>query len=77
MSDHLRNWAMLAVANKHDSEHDACFVVLSEEPGPLIVPAIVVTEVCCMLAKLGAQSEAAFLRSLAAEELRVEPTYAR
>jgi predicted nucleic acid-binding protein len=64
---------LLAVANKYDSEHAACTAVLSNEPGPLIVPALIVTEVCYLLGKLGPQAEALFLRSLAAEELRVEP----
>lgn len=64
---------LLAAANADDSEHAACLAVLSDQPGPLIVPATIVTEVCFMLAKLGPQAEAGFLRSLAAEELRVEP----
>ncbi|WSV87200.1 PIN domain-containing protein [Nocardia sp. NBC_01009] len=60
------------MANKNDSEHSACYAASSEERGPLIVPSTIVTEVCYMLAKLGAQAEAGFLRSLAAEELQVE-----
>ncbi|WP_225731951.1 MULTISPECIES: type II toxin-antitoxin system VapC family toxin [unclassified Nocardia] len=47
--------------------------MLGNEPGPLIVPATIVTEVCYMLSKLGSEIEARFLRSLEAEELRVEP----
>ncbi|MDO3647621.1 type II toxin-antitoxin system VapC family toxin [Nocardia mangyaensis] len=63
---------LLAVANKHDNEHDACLQVLSTEPGPLIVPAMIVTEVCYMLGRVNAEAEANFLRSIAVGELRVE-----
>ncbi|MFJ1458917.1 type II toxin-antitoxin system VapC family toxin [Nocardia sp. N2S4-5] len=64
---------LLAIANKNDSEHVACVSALTREPGPLIVPDLVVTEVCYMLGKLGPRPEAKFLRALADEELRVEP----
>ncbi|MEV0029275.1 PIN domain-containing protein [Nocardia sp. NPDC050793] len=74
---------LLAVANKHDSEHAACTAALAKVTRPLIIPALVVSEVCYMLGRLGPQVEAAFLRSLALAtgELHVEshtPTdYAR
>lgn len=64
---------LLAAANADDSEHDVCLATLSKQTGPLIVPALIVTEICFMLAKVGPQAEATFLRSLAAEELIVEP----
>ncbi|QBS42364.1 type II toxin-antitoxin system VapC family toxin [Nocardia sp. CS682] len=64
---------LLAIANSKDSEHQSCTTALIDEPGPLIVPATIVTEVCYMLAKHGPQAEAQFLRALAAEELQVEP----
>ncbi|MET8773580.1 PIN domain-containing protein [Nocardia sp. NPDC004654] len=63
---------LLAIANKNDSEHAACLAALENAPGPLIVPALVVTEVCYMLGRLGPQAEAGFLPSLAAGELQVE-----
>lgn len=63
---------LLAAANEEDSEHTACLATLNNETGLLIIPATIVTEVCFMLAKLGPQAEADFLRSLAAEELHVE-----
>ncbi|WP_378735791.1 type II toxin-antitoxin system VapC family toxin [Nocardia brasiliensis] len=63
---------LLAIANSRDSEHNACTAALVSEPGPLIVPATIVTEVCYMLAKHGPRAEAQFLRALAAEELQVE-----
>ncbi|KAA8890695.1 PIN domain-containing protein [Nocardia colli] len=64
---------LLAIANSKDSEHIACTAALADAPGPLIVPSTIVTEVCYMLARLGPQAEAQFLRALAAEELQVEP----
>ncbi len=63
---------LLAAANKRDAEHEACLTALTDAVGPLIVPSLVVTEVCYMLGKLGPQAEAGFLRALAAEELHVE-----
>lgn len=64
---------LLAAANADDREHAICLSTLSEAVGQLIVPALIVTEVCFMLAKSGPQAEATFLRALAAEELTVEP----
>jgi uncharacterized protein len=63
---------LLAAANVNDVAHEAAAAVFDGESGPLIVPALVVTEVCYMLAKLGPSREADFLRSLAREELLVE-----
>ncbi|WP_280442263.1 type II toxin-antitoxin system VapC family toxin [Nocardia brasiliensis] len=63
---------LLAIANIRDSEHAACTAALSTAAGPLVVPTTIVTEVCYMLAKHGAQAEARFLQALAAEELQVE-----
>jgi predicted nucleic acid-binding protein len=63
---------LLAAANVDDLEHAVCLATLTNETGPLIVPATIVTEVCFMLAKLSPEAEATFLRSLAAEELKVE-----
>jgi predicted nucleic acid-binding protein len=62
----------LAAANVDDREHAVCLATFTNEIGPLIVPATIVTEVCYMLAKLGPEAESTFLRSLAAEELQVE-----
>lgn len=64
---------LLAAANADDSEHAVCLATLTDAAGPLIIPALIVTEVCYMLSKSGPHAEAAFLRSLAAEELTVEP----
>jgi hypothetical protein len=37
---------LLAAANVDDLEHAVCLATLTNEPGPLIVPATIVTEVC-------------------------------
>ncbi|MFD3510471.1 type II toxin-antitoxin system VapC family toxin [Nocardia sp. NPDC058666] len=63
---------LLAVANKRDVDYEVCLEVLTTEPGPLIVPAMIVTEVCYMLGRVDPASEANFLRSIAVGELRVE-----
>lgn len=66
---------LVAVLNTDDKHHDACRSLLESEPGPLIVPAPILTEVCYLAAsRLGPQAEAAFLDSLASGELRLEAT---
>jgi len=64
--------ALPAVANDKDAAHVACTALFEAEPGPLVVPATIVTEVCYMLGRLGPDKEAAFLRALARGELQVE-----
>lgn len=63
---------LLAVANKNDSENEACTAVLDHESGPLIIPAPVVTEVCYMLGRFSPHAEASFLRTLTDGDLHVE-----
>ena len=66
---------LVAVLNADDKHHDACRSLLESEPGPLIVPAPILTEVCYLAAsRLGPQAEAAFLESLASAELHLEAT---
>jgi len=66
---------LVAVLNADDKHHDACRSLLESEPGPLIVPAPILTEVCYLAAsRLGPQAEAAFLESLASGELHLEAT---
>jgi hypothetical protein len=66
---------LVAVLNAEDKFHDDCLALLEHEPGPIIVPAPILTEVCYLAAtRLGPQAEAAFLDSLASGELRLEPT---
>jgi hypothetical protein len=68
---------LVAVLNADDDHHDACRLLLEREPGPLVVPAPVLTEVCYLTgSRLGATAEASFLDALAADELHLEPTTA-
>ncbi len=65
---------LYAVAARRDKHHERSVELLSTAPRPLLVPALVVTEVCCLLAdRIGPHAELAFARSLAEAELVVEP----
>ena len=47
---------------------------MNRYPGPLIVPVLVITEVCYLIGtRLGAEAEVRFLGDLATDELTVEP----
>jgi predicted nucleic acid-binding protein len=51
----------VAAASRSDRNHERCVRLLSRAPRPLLVPALVVTEVACFLAdRLGAEAERAF-----------------
>ena len=66
---------LVAAMNADDKHHDACRSLLESEPGPLIVPAPILTDVCYLAAsRLGFRAEAAFLDSLASGELQLEAT---
>lgn len=63
---------LVAGANSRDRHHQACRDLLLNHPGPMLVPAPVVVEVCQLLAsRQGADAEAAFLRTLGASDLHV------
>ena len=63
---------LVAVANVRDQHHAACRELLETHPGPVLVPAPVVVEVCQLLAaRRGVDAEAAFLASLGAGEIGV------
>jgi uncharacterized protein len=65
---------LYAAAAKRDKHHDRAVALLSSSPRPLLVPALVVTEVSYLLAdRIGAHAELAFGRALADGELVVEP----
>ena len=65
---------LYAAAARRDKHHQRCVELLSQAPRPLLVPALVVTEVSYLLGdRIGPQAELAFSRSLAAGELVVEP----
>ncbi len=65
---------LYAAAASNDTNHARCVELLSQAPRPLLVPALVVTEVSYLLAdRIGAHAEVAFARSIADGELTVEP----
>lgn len=59
-----------------DHHHRRCAELLLNHPGPLVVPLLVITEVCQVLeSRCGATVEASFLDSLRTNELTlIEPT---
>jgi hypothetical protein len=65
---------LVAAAATRDRNHAPCVELLATASRPLIVPALVVTEVAYFLAdRLGAGAEQAFVRALRGGELLVEP----
>jgi len=65
---------LYAAAATRDVNHRRCVELLAQAPRPLLVPGLVVTEVCYMLHdRIGAHAELAFGRSIAAGEVIVEP----
>jgi predicted nucleic acid-binding protein len=65
---------LVAAAATRDRNHDRCIALLSEAPPPLVVPALVVTEVACFLGdRIGHAAERAFSRSVRDGELVVDP----
>jgi predicted nucleic acid-binding protein len=65
---------LVAAAATRDRNHERCVTLLSQAPGPLIVPALVLTEVAYFLSdRIGQSAELAFARSLRDGELLVEP----
>ncbi len=65
---------LYAAAARRDRNHQRSVDVLSSAPRPLLVPALVVTEVAYLLGdRIGAHAEVAFARSLERGELLVEP----
>lgn len=63
---------LVAGANTRDRHHAACSDLLLTHPGPLLVPATVIVEVCQLLAsRRGAAAEAAFLTTLGSGALQV------
>jgi len=69
---------LYAAAATRDKHHRRCVELLSNSPGPLIVPALVVTEVAYLLAdRIGPHAELAFARAIRAGELVVEAVIER
>lgn len=65
---------LVAAAVRGDRNHDRCTRLLLEATGPLVVPALVITEVAYLLAaRHGGSAERAFVGSCEAGDLYVEP----
>lgn len=65
---------LYSVAATGDANHGNCVELLAQANRPILVPALVVTEVGYLLgARIGAHAEVAFARSIATGELIVEP----
>jgi uncharacterized protein len=65
---------LYAAASTSDRHHRRCMDLLSEADRPILVPALVVTEVAYFLGnRIGPHAEVAFARSIADAELVVEP----
>lgn len=65
---------LYAAAARGDQNHSRSVELLTSADRPLLVPALVVTEVGYLLAdRIGAHAEHAFVRSIANGELMVEP----
>ena len=63
--------------SRRDRNHERCADLLRNASRPLIVPALVVTEVAYFLGdRLGPEAEVAFGRAIASGELAVEPVAA-
>lgn len=61
---------LFAAADVNDRDHDRCVELMRRTPGPLLMPAPVLTEVGYLLEReKGARAEAAFLRSIRAGEV--------
>lgn len=69
---------LVAAAATRDRNHQRCVALLSQVQGPLVVPALVVTEVAYFLAdRIGPGAEQAFARSFREGELVAEPVEAQ
>lgn len=67
-----------AAAATRDRHHAVCTALLRRASRPLLVPALVVTEVAYLLVdRIGADAEVAFAKSISSGELLVEPVSPR
>jgi hypothetical protein len=69
---------LVAAARTDDRHHRQCVALLSGAPGPLLVPALVVTEVAYFLAtRAGPGAEQIFAGAIRDGDLNVEPVEPR
>ena len=58
---------LYAYVDADDDHHESCVELLTDDPGPLVVPALVLSEVGFLLeSRLGAYAEVRFVEDLAA-----------
>lgn len=70
--------ALVAALDADEHEHDACVALLTNHPGPLIVPILVITEVAYLVGeRVGAAAELRVLADFAGGNLIAEPVEAR
>ena len=63
---------LVAAINEDDDDHSACANLLLANAGNLMVPSLVITEVCYLTQKAsGAETEAAFIQSIVRDEIEV------
>jgi predicted nucleic acid-binding protein len=68
---------LVAYVDADEDHHAACVELLETHAGPVLVPALVVTEVVHLIStRLGAEAEVRFLGDLASGALTVEPVAA-
>lgn len=68
---------LYAYIDRDDRHHQACLELLSEHPGPLMVPMLVVTEVSYLVqSRLGSEAEVRFVGDLANGNLIPEAVHA-
>ncbi|GGP02747.1 PIN domain-containing protein [Nonomuraea glycinis] len=64
---------LVALFNEADDDHERCLAFLERHPGPLVIPAPVLTEVCWLVeSRVGAEVEAQFLQSIVDGVLTLE-----
>ena len=64
---------LVAAVATRDRNHQRCAELLASEPGSLLVPVLVVTEVAYFLQQIGEATERAFAAAIRAGEFLVEP----
>jgi predicted nucleic acid-binding protein len=68
---------LYAAIDRDDAHHARCLALLTEHPGPLVVPALVVTEVAYLVGtRLGPEPEVRLIQDFAEGNLIVEPVAA-
>lgn len=70
--------ALVAALDADEHEHEPCVALLTNHPGPLIVPILVITEVAYLVGeRVGAAAELRVLADFAGGNLIAEPVEAR